>query len=124
MRNNSVLPFYGGSYKCALSPQGQPCLVNMCDSANLCVNSQAEGIPHTHTGKSSHDLGYKDPQLLAAVHTGVTTQWGEDSLVCYFASISQSHILKFQTLNTSFFNISEISEDCQLLPLQIQYYSV
>lgn len=98
MRNNSVAPFYGGSYKCALSPQGQPCLFNTCDSANLSVNSQAEGIPHR--GKRSHDLGYKDPQLLTAVHTGVTAQWGEDSLVCYSASIAQSHIPKFKALLT------------------------
>lgn len=80
--------------------QGQPCFVNMCDSANLRMNSQAKDT--IHKGMSSRDLGYKDPEILAAVHTGVRTQWGEDSSVCYFANISQSYIPNFQTLfNTS-----------------------
>lgn len=91
--------------------QGQPCFVNMCDSANLCVNFQAKDT--VHRGMSSHDLGYTDPQILSAVHTGVRAQWGEDSLVCYFARVSQSHIPNFQTLfsTSSTAHFSEIFQE-------------
>lgn len=73
----------------------------MCDSANLCVNFQAKCA--AHRAISSHDLGYKDPQILSTVHTGVRAQWGRGFFgvsFCQHFPKPHSHIPN--TFNTSY----------------------